>query len=172
MKKLLVILLFLVSTNASAGILLEPYMGYMSGSSSNTPKLKLTGPNYGARLGYAMPGLFFALDYTLGILEGKQNTTTLDYDHKASALVVGTDVDVLRLWAGYTFANELDQDGNNGVYEGSGFKFGLGYKIIEMPLSLNFEYLIDTYDELDGANLPVELKINTMFFSVSVPLEF
>lgn len=170
MKKLFVILSLLVATNANAGILLEPYVGYQIGqlkdSADNKPDV--TGMGYGARVGFTLPLVFFAFDYSAAALDYEYQSTKLDADYTAMAAVVGVSLPLIRLWAGYNFSAELDVDGD--TYKGAGMKAGLGFKLPVLPISLNAEYIINDYDEKDpGTTQGVDHT--GVFVSISAPLD-
>ena len=176
MKKLLVIFSILVSVNtiganANAGILIEPYVGYhIGGTEQGTTENDVTGLGYGARLGWTLPLVFIALDYSTAGVELEPTTgATSDADYTATGLVVGASLPVIRVWAGYNFSAELDVEGGSD-YEGTGMKAGLGFKMPLLPISFNLEYIINEFDEANGASLAQDLEAKTLFLSISAPL--
>lgn len=172
MKKLLVILSLLVGTNASAGILLEPYVGYQVAKNSGVSEGDIKGLGYGARLGWTMPLLFVAFDYSMAAAKYEPDAGgEADWDYTAMGVVVGASLPVIRVWAGYNFSAELEQEGGAGTFEGSGMKAGVGFKMPVLPISFNVEYLTNTYDEIDGSSIS-DLKHKGLFVSVSAPLTF
>jgi hypothetical protein len=176
MKKVLVILAIFVSTNAFAGILLEPYLGYASGkvTQSGQTDIKVTGMGYGARLGYALPLIFIAADYSMQKTSAKQGSNpSIDADVSDIGLVVGANLPIIRLWAGYDFKSKVDM-GSNGYMTGKGMKVGVGYKLPAIPVSFNFEYIMDNYDKniSGGVTTATDKDAKVMFLSVSAPLMF
>ncbi len=176
MKKLLVIVaLSLGFTSVShANLLLEPYLGYEMGkttSSGTESKTELV--NLGGRIGWASPiMLWLALDVNLG-MNGKvkpDGSADQDATRNSYYAVAGLDFPILvRGWVGYGFTNELKLD--NGKYEGTGMKLGVGFTGLPF-VSLNLEYLTDSYDKFDGASLSTKTELSSYMLSVSLPLEF
>src|SRR5690606_21527118 len=110
MKKLLIALTILVSTNASAGILLEPYLGYNAGKTtqSGSEDGDITGIGYGLRVGWTLPLLFVGLDYSLHDVDIKDSSGKESADVKNLGLVVGASLPIIRVWAGYNFSSEVE----------------------------------------------------------------
>jgi len=171
MKKYMIasLMAFALISQAQAGILIEPYLGYIfsadtketgSGSGSFDYKYDYSGLNYGGRLGYSTFGLQVGLDYNMASYdyETSNSTTKLKdaYDFNAFGAFVGFKFPVLlRVWGTYYFNAELkDKDsGSGGVYTPSGSKFngngfGLGAGFTGLPfVNINLEYRSFTYDE-------------------------
>lgn len=177
MKKLAVILALFMSVNASAGLLLEPYVGYALGKRENadgTGKGDVTGLGYGGRIGWTLPLVFFAFDYSMGGFETKDKDSGIkfDTDHTAMALVAGVSLPVVRLWAGYLFDAEVEAKtgGSTVKFEGNGMKAGLGFKPVPfLPLSLNAEYIMTEYDKANGTTLATKRENKMFFISISAP---
>jgi len=175
MKKYLIIAVVLFSTSSFAGTLIEPYLGYFRGtieqknvvgSASDT-----TGIGYGARLGITFPLIFVALDYSTANVDVKP---PVGAKTKADTSMLGLDVGVssplgLRAWGGYSFQSQFKDKDSNDTYKGKGFKVGLGYKLPLLPLSLNLEYLVNTYDKVNSVTLSNKEELKALFFSVSAP---
>lgn len=196
MKKILAIALITLGfQSAQAGWLVEPYLGYNMGSFSGKTKVGGTeidasdnGLGFGARFAYDFIGLFAGIDYSM-------MSTTIKYDKPAGSkddkadhsklfAVVGYSLPAipLRFWAGYAFSNAWTVKGTDGAsdtkYTGSAFKFGGGYTVIPM-LSLNLEYVINSYDKWSSggssgnvSDAYSDFKSSAIFFSASVPLSF
>lgn len=175
MKKLLIVLSLMISANAFAGILFEPYLGYHLAGTEQTGSTDadVTGVGYGARVGWTLPLVFFALDYSAASLDIKADdgTPKLDGDYTALGAVVGASLPIFRLWAGYNFSSQMDIEGQ-GKAKGNGMKAGLGFKMPVLPISFNLEYIINQYDKLGSISLTNDLKQKGIFFSVSAPLSF
>ena len=90
----IVVTVFCFAVPARAGILIEPYVGYNLLASTMTfgagaggaldgqsVKLSDTGLGYGLRLGYSLPMVFFAADYSMSNLSSsvteKQSCTSV-----------------------------------------------------------------------------------------------
>lgn len=174
MKKILIIVALMFSVNSFAGILLEPYVGYHIAKSkqSGSPSSDITGAGYGARIGWTLPLVFVAFDYSGGSLTEKNSGgTSEDFTYTAMGAVVGASLPLLRLWAGYNFSSTAKFK-TSGKLEGDGMKAGVGFKMPVLPISFNVEYTIDTYDKLNGSSFTPEEKQSGVFLSVSAPLTF
>jgi hypothetical protein len=176
-KLAIVALALSYGAHANAGFLLEPYIGYAAGTLSGSSSVAgvtvtggdATGVGYGARVGYALPLVWFAADYTMYNLTIKTGSASNSGTGTNLAADVGVSLPFVRLWGGYTVGREIKS--NNQTYKGKGLKAGIGLSFIPM-LSINLEYLMTTYDAIaiTGAG-NVTLKDNTAFVSVSVPFD-
>lgn len=173
MKKLLIILSLTMSTNAFAGILLEPYVGYAIGTieQSGSADSDFKGMGYGARVGWTLPLIFVALDYSKasGTTESP-GTPDVDTDASNLGVVVGASLPIIRLWAGYNFQAKVQDEGSPEA-TGNGMKVGLGFKLPVLPISFNAEYIMTTFDEYDNQPLTPEVDSKTIFVSVSAPFD-
>lgn len=169
MKKLLVIMALVFTTSqASAGILLEPYVGYHMAKAEGSVEGDITGLGYGGRLGWTLPLVFFAFDYSMAGTEYESDSGgKADWDYTAMGLVVGASLPVIRVWAGYNFTAEMEQE-SGATFEGSGMKAGLGFKLPVLPISFNLEYILNEYDEIDGTSID-SVDQKGLFLSVSAP---
>ncbi len=190
MKKLFGIMAIALgmSSAAHAGLLVEPYLGYMFGDH----KWKISGTSteytdsfggaaYGLRLGYKFVLPWVALDYTGYSGKAKNGVpggTDFDYSGSALGAVVGVDLPVMfRFWAGYGFQNNLTKkySGADLKFTGGYTKVGVGFKGFPM-VSINAEYIINKYDKVDGGSGVVNVDsafstydANLMMLSVSMP---
>ncbi len=167
---------------AKAGIFVEPYAGYGLGSYDDGAgeKGKVSAVSLGARIGGEMNMLFIGADVSKQ-MSGKikaDNAGGTDEKFTGTQLygVVGANLPILRLWAGYGLLNEIKMDsvlGDVTVDGGSHIKLGVGFKIIPM-VSLNVEYLIEKYKKIEvaGISQDTDFKSNTLLLSASVPLSF
>lgn len=192
MRKLLGIIAITLgmSSAANAGILVEPYLGYMLGDlkwkvvgTSTEYTDSLGGVAYGLRLGYKFVLPWVALDYTGYGGKAKNGVPGgSDYDYSGSALggIVGVDLPVMfRFWGGYGLQNNMTQKGTNGnadlKYTGSYTKVGVGFKGFPM-VSINAEYIMNKFDKVDGGTGAVNtdtvfstFDANLLMLSVSMP---
>lgn len=174
---------------ASAGLLLEPYLGYGMGNISATSKVgnvdaggTTNGIGAGLRLGYKLPVMFwFAADYGM-ITGGKAKFSSQDYDAKGSDLWLDVGVDLpvlLRIWAGYGIQNtyDIDVNGTSDKYTGgSNMKLGLGFTFLPL-VSLNLEYMMysfadNEYGSVGNKSIDTYYKDhsqNNLLVSVSLP---
>lgn len=158
MKKILIAMMIMVAGfNASAGIMVEPYLAYnLVGDFDN---VDTSGVNYGARLGYSLPALFsLGLDYNMGTYDHDGT----DVDHTKFGAFVAVDLPILaRAWASYYFSAKAEA----GASEVDGDGFGLGVGLTMLPfVSLNLEYRslsydgnVDASEVLVGVSLPLDL---------------
>lgn len=175
-----------ISSFAHAGILIEPYLGYEMGdlkraqplSSEFTDKLSANG--MGMRLGYKFLLPWVALDYTTFSGKAKNGDPALtDYDYTKSQLgaVAGVDLPLIRGWVGHGFSNNFTQKdaGGDVKYTGTYTKVGVGFGFIPF-VSLNAEYIINTYEKIDIGGTELQVKNifdtfdhKTLLFSISAP---
>jgi hypothetical protein len=182
MKKsiLNILLLALLSPSILAGLLIEPYVGYnlgmssdykatVSGAAGAYKSSPTAGPEYGGRLGYSFLGLFVAADYSMLSFDSKDTITTLDgsavtgtedkssVDQTAMGLAVGYELPILlRVWGKYLF--DVGWDVNNTTLtpttteeiSGSGIAVGLGFTALPF-LNIYAEYQSVTMDTVDKA---------------------
>lgn len=191
MKKILCLFLLLAASNAQAGFLIEPYLGFSLGSGEDGNTLKTeydqNSTFLGARLGYQTLGLMFGLDYTKGTeseFEIKSTTSTVKQDADQSTLgfFVGYNLPVmLRAWAAYYVSSNIELQSGASVgdeYKGNGYGLGLGFTGLPF-VSLNLEYRMMTFDELKDNSTGVtstlsgtnEIDYNQVMLSVSLPLD-
>lgn len=171
MKKLVVVLAMMLGMSgvAQAGVLIEPYLGYEFGKTSD-PDGKTTGTVLGARLAYTLPAfVWLGLDATMGVSETFDPDTgsSRDGNRETVSAVVGVDLPVLlRVWAAYGFHNKFKTD-SGADFEGKNMKLGVGFTGLPF-ISINFEYIKDEFDEPS----PLDMKAEMYMLSVSLPLEF
>ncbi len=174
MKKLALILSLFMGVNASAGLLLEPYAGYAIGNSEyadGSDKADVTGLSYGGRIGWTLPFVFFALDYSIGNTDFKYDDgSKIKSEHTTMAAVAGVNLKIVRLWAGYIFDTEAEDKDGTLKFEGNGMKAGIGFKPLPViPLSFNLEYGLHEYDKANGLTLGSNLETKVLLLSVSAP---
>ena len=181
MKKMwLVIALFLgFSGAAHAGVMIEPYLGYEMGTTSGSSPGKTTFTNFGARLAWRAPLMFWAgLDANLGMSGQIKPDSGSDYDAKRTTYyaVAGVDLPILlRGWVGYGFSSTLKmEDSVHSKSSGTTTKVGIGFTGLPF-ISLNLEYLKDNIDKVEtdsGTVNSPNLDHSSYMLSVSLPLSF
>lgn len=157
--KILLIMLALVlnlASRASAGLLLEPYVGYQTLLFDATfgdavgpftgqgLKVDGSGLGFGIRAGYGLANIFFALDYSSVNLKGTikeqpagGNLTASDLTLTALGLTAGASLGIVRPYLGYILDNQ-SKSSTSTTY-GTSIKIGVGFSL--MPkLTLNAEY--------------------------------
>ncbi len=183
-------LVFLVTSAvlpASAGILVEPYLGLEKGktvteSGVNSATHDGSAVVLGARLGYTLPILFwFGVDYSL-TTGGKGKTSNAifaqDYDYTRSDLyaVAGFDFPILvRAWFGYGLMNEIKTTANSitANYNGGAHtKVGVGFTGLPF-VSVNVELYNHAATKVDGNSfLPgFNFKDAGFLLTASLPLD-
>lgn len=197
MKKLILALSVLgLTSTASAGFLVEPYLGYEMETLKGTQKGggdlsgKGSAINLGARVGYKFGmGLWLAADPQMTMKSTfKIDDSTGDYKFARTTtwLDVGYDFPMMaRLWAGYALSNEFTITSEGGGTSsdtkfkgGSSMKVGLGFRL--MPtVNLSFEYLMNKYKDVEsgGATAPMtdfydKFDDNAIVVGVSFPFHF
>lgn len=176
MKKLLAVYAICMGfvSVSQAGLLVEPYLGYETGTTQNSSG-KLDGSQLGLRLAYTAPVMFWAgIDATTGISATVKPDVGSSEGVKRTTLagVVGMDFPILvRAWVAYGFSNELKTETSNSKLKGSSYKVGVGFTGLPL-VSLNLEYLSESFNDVDGVTLSPEFKNNSYVLSVSLPWEF
>lgn len=182
MKYFLSFLCLFYTVSSSAGIFLEPYVGYLSAKHTgkwdnyvdklDLPSDSASGAAFGARAGYGIGPLGLALDFmTTGTLKEENNFESKMTNIGATVML---GLPIVRFWAGYIFSSQLklETDDLSGTEKGSGFKVGAGWSIFPL-LSLNLEYLMLNYDSMSYDDFQdTTRKTNAILLSVSVPIVF
>ena len=173
-KLLLASCLFLVLgiNQSSAGLLLEPYLGYGLGMVEGVGvDDTVTGSNFGARVGYQTFGLMLGGVYEMTPSSTRTNTITdaeTDYGSRSMiGVFAGYDFPLfVRAWASYYLnISSEDKDGNDtsDSYD-SATSVGVGLTFLPF-VSLNIEYRMI---ELAGSSSSFDS--NEILASVSLPL--
>ncbi|MGZ3772772.1 MAG: outer membrane beta-barrel protein [Pseudobdellovibrionaceae bacterium] len=175
MKKFLAVFAVMMgfASASHANILIEPYLGYEMGKTKDYSAGTATGSQMGLRLGYALPIFFWAaLDATTGTVSLKPDSgSAQDAKRTTVSGVVGFDFPILvRAWAGYSLMDELNAS-TSGKYKGSATKLGVAFTGLPF-ISLNFEYVTESFNELAGTALSTNLKNDSYIVSVSLPFKF
>ncbi len=176
MKKLItVIFSFLIfQQNASAALLLEPYLGYHAGKIDLGGESNISGLSFGARVGYQDLGLMLGLDAMTGVWSDSASSSNADDTPKDYGFFVGYNFPVMmRVYGAYGFSSDLERKRNNATtdFSGSFMKFGVGFTMLPL-VSLNLEYLSHSYDEANSNSLSTEVDTKLYGVTISVPLEF
>ena len=141
----LVALLF--TFNANAGIYIEPKIDYSFLTLESTlPAGSLKGSMVGARLGYSLPLLTLALDYSKGDLDaelGAGASITGTSTRTGATLIFAPPILPFNVLVGY-FNADLDTSINN--YSGDGTKLGVMFTMLPF-ININLEYFTTSYDK-------------------------
>lgn len=175
MKKAISLFLFLTvfAGFAHAGILIEPNVGYDTGTtkavdiSDFESSSTVSGVSYGLRLGYKFLVPWVALDYSLADLKSEGT----DIKRTALGAVIGADLPIgLRIFGGYGFDNKLKVEGGS-EFSGTYTKVGLGMSLVPM-IALNAEYIMHKMEKIDDADIDTSYKkweYNSIYLSLSIP---
>jgi len=158
------IFVMIFSLRVSAGVFIEPVVGYaMGGPENSSTSYDSTGLMYGGRGGFSTMGFDIGAEYLMGQLEWEKGGVTTNADHTYISAYVGYSLPVmLGVRAGYVFSNKYKT--SSGENTGSGFSLGVAYSVMPF-VKLNFDYKMLKYDDNS-------VKDNEMFFSLSAPIGF
>ena len=160
---------------AHAGLYLEPYASYATGSwSESSTNQNMNGLTYGARVAYSFP-----LGFQLGADVSSGNWTdnsTPSYNVQPTDLGIyaGYDFPILvHVWLTYDVSSQLKytQNSSSDTFKGSAFKLGIGFKVLPL-LSINFDYEMGTYNKDNNNNTNAYGNLTDKMFMVglSIPL--
>lgn len=176
MKKILAILAlsFCFTSVSQAGWMFEPYLGYEFGKMKDNLGGETTATNLGLRVAYTLPVLvWFGLDGTQSLTGNFKADTGPNSDLSRTTIygVVGVDLPILlRAWAGVSLSNEMKfKDYGDNKLKGNGYKLGVGFTALPF-VSLNLEYINDTFTEFGGVSASPDAKHSSYMLSVSLPL--
>lgn len=179
----------LTSVAASAGLLVEPHLGYNLHSSTKkgTDTISSNGAQYGARLGVQHLGIMGGLDYTHSnyTAETKPTSGASDKDEKKRdelGLFVGYKFPVMvRAWVGYNFLAKESQKTlgpTSGTkvgeyYKGHSTEIGVGFTGLPF-VSINLSYKMLSYnkqnDTVTTTALNPKFEPKEVILGVSIPL--
>lgn len=167
---ILLIALVLPFTFAQADVLVEPMIGYETGTLDyeTTPPGALEdqgtkGAGMGARLGYDALGLQLAFDYYKGSFKDDDDET---YKTTELGAFIGYNFWFLRAYAAYLFSVKDEDDG-----KAKGYKIGASF----YPLSwvaLSFEYKTYEFDPVQGVDYKLDAVYSGGAFILSFPFRF
>lgn len=177
----LILSLFIV-TPASAGLLLEPVVGYNLGGfeidSDGWDKENMRGPSVGGRIGYQNFGFQIGLDYLRSNLDIDDKDFKKDLAMNEFAGFVGFEFPILlRVYAGYIFSATGDSEYDNGTRnvdakfkDGTGVKMGVGFTGLPF-IDINFEYRKGTFKEykLGSTKHEDDTDYNSFMIGLSLP---
>ena len=178
MKRIFAILAVLIlgSQSAQAGIMIEPYLGYVVGGEIDDgggATADPAGTLFGARLGFRTLGFMAGVDYQTGTIEAQDwtdNAEDSDSDVTDLGVFVGYEFPILfRVYFSYFFDSKSEPEGSTGELEGSGTRLGVGYTGLPF-VAINLELLSHSYDEFDGSALSSDFTADSYVLSVSLPL--
>jgi hypothetical protein len=168
MRKLSLVCLLsvFISTSASAGFLIDPYLGTgqfkstidITGASEDTETITATG----ARIGYSFLLFSAGIDYQMASVDKDKVTST--------SIFVGVDMPILvRAWAEYFVSSDYDRDDGQDVTFKDGASLGIGFTGLPF-VSLNVELQNVNY-EIETSGSKFDVKTAATVFSISLPLD-
>jgi len=154
------IFVMIFSLRVSAGVFIEPVLGYAMGNQEeSSAKNDSTGLMYGGRGGFSTLGFDLGVEYLMGELE----KSSAKEDHTYISAYAGYSLPIMLAFrAGYVFSSTIKRTATE--VTGNGLSFGASYSIMPF-VKLNFDYKKLDYNS--GA-----VKDNEMFFSLSAPIGF
>lgn len=190
---LITLMAFFSSIVANAGILVEPYGGYVldgTGTSGYTYAgdydHKYTSPIYGGRLGLKISRLFGGVDYSIQEFKLKSTQNSESYKDKVKKEQTGAFIGLVfpnvRFWGTYFLKGEIKGKSDNGDYvtsndkynKMSGYGVGLGFSPVRF-ISFNLEYRSMKYKQSISSGLSNEasyskkLNLKEIMLSLSFP---
>lgn len=195
MNLILGLVLLMLTQLASAGLLVEPQLGYvLSNSFKGSAKFNSVDSNidtsgsgvlFGGRLGGQFLGVMAGLNYDhmTGTSECKSCSPAEDQDISSTNLgvFVGYNAPILvRAWLAYNFSSKLTfENDTNSVdkgdyYKGKSTQIGVGFTGLPI-VSLNFIYTMYDYDEgkIAGTTYSMSgLEPKEYALSISAPFNF
>lgn len=175
---LILIVAFFMINPAKAGLLIEPLVGYSTGSFDGESSSDFSGTSYGGRLGYQNLGFQMGLDYLNSSLTmDDSDYSKLEFSEWAG--FVGFEFPILlRVYAGYIFtaSGETKYDSGAGkqlleVTGGTGSKFGVGFTGLPF-LDINLEYRKGSFSEFDLGGTTFNQSIDYQSYMLSISLPF
>jgi len=181
-QALILIVFVTFISQAQAGLLIEPVVGYNLGAKVDTDVDGVgevsggTGPSYGGRLGYTTLGLQLGFDYLKSTLAMDDDLVDEDVNLTEMGAFVGFKFPVLlRVYAGYIFSAKADTEvaGSKLEYtDGSGTKVGIGFTGLPF-VNINVEYRSGKFDTLESGGVEIDSKAtySSLMLSASLPFD-
>ncbi len=187
MKKVLLLLLAVgLTSNAQAGVYIDPFLGLNSSSTTATTasgakaNSSSSGIDYGARLGYKFSSpWFFAAEYTGGSGKDDGESSSNDYTKTILGTVIGYDIGKHLLAAGYGFSDKLTYKSSPELeIKGTNIKLGYAYKATN-KVNINLDLVIPNYTKASAAGNEIEISqvfskftVTSILLSVSFPIGY
>ncbi len=158
---------------AHAGLLLEPYVGYVSGTAKGETSTDYTGSSLGARVGFTMLGFGIGADYEANTIVDDGSPKS-DFTRGEAGLFLAYKFPILfRLYATYvpTSSIYVKQSGTTTTLEkGTATKIGLGYTGFPF-ININLEFNSAEYKEAKGLGT-LTPKVTTSGYALSISAPF
>ena len=175
--KYLLSFILLISLNANASFLIEPFAGMnFNGqfqADGATDKDNFSGTMYGGRAGVEKMGFMIGMDARISNWEIDDNNNS-ELSTTSYGFFAGYNFPMLlRVWGTYVFGGDGTVKDSGDFLKGSGFILGIGYKVFPF-ISLNFESGNLKFSEFEteaGVNDSGRSDEATYYLlSVSIPL--
>ena len=168
--------LMIAAPTAQAAVLLEPYVGYHTGSykwqGAGQEEVDMKGMSYGARLGYSSAiGFMVGADFMKGAWQDS-DTPKADIDLTDLGIFVGYDFPVMvRVYGVYGLSSKATASYTGGEtdIDGTSLKLGVGFTVLPL-VSVNLEYYTSTLET--DTSPAAEMDVAMYGLSVSLPFEF
>lgn len=178
-KSLSVVFLFLtLAQSVNASLLLEPYVGYMSGTIKQNSSSNVTGTDFGARIGYStMIGLAFGAEYEGASLTDDASIKSTYTIGDLGAFISFKFPVLFRVYG--TFVPSSTVKGSSNISfnlnKGTSTKLGLGFTGLPF-ININLEYYTSSYTEFEALGIKSTLSpsstSSTIGLGVSAPFYF
>ena len=165
-----------VNQSAQASLLLEPYLGYVTGKRDMSTSNNFTGTEYGARVGYSMLGFAIGADYQAVSVTDDGSPKT-DLTSGDLGLFVAYKFPVLvHAYASYFPSPEakFSNSGASGTYKsGNVMKLGVGFTGFPI-VNVNLEYISGTYGKASAGGFEADInpKMTTSAYAISISAPF
>ena len=176
--KFLAILIFIAYGSAQAGLLLEPFVGYVSGSQKQTTTANFTGTIYGARAGFSFLRFAVGADYTGGNFTDDSTPKFTLTSGDVGGFVSYKFPILFRIYGAYVPSAKLKGSSSISSFtlqKATAMKLGLGYTGLPF-VNINIEYLSSSYEEIvsSGITTPLSPKSTSTAYGVtlSAPYDF
>ncbi len=163
----------ILTPRAHASLLLEPYLGYHTGTVKNPNSVDMSGVSMGGRLGLQNLGLMGGIDYMTGSWTAKSTPSATVTPSDLSVFVGFNFPIMLRVYAEYGLSSALKfaTSAGNDTDKGTNIKLGVGFTTFPL-ISINVEYIAGTYTKHDGGSLNPTVTDSMLGLTVSLPLTF
>jgi hypothetical protein len=161
---------------AKAGILLEPYLGYVSGSQKQSSKNNFTGTEAGARVGYSFFGFALGADYITASYTDDASPKDTITEGELGAFVSFKFPILFRVYASYVPSSELkvkNSSVSSTLKDGSATRVGVGFTGLPI-VNINFEIVSADYGKATalGTTSTLSPKSTTTGYALSVSAPF
>ncbi len=169
----------MLSPSAHASLLLEPYIGYVSGKNEmGSSNSNFTGSELGARVGFSNMGFALGVDYDVAKYTDDSSPKADLTSNDLGVFVAYKFPILLRAYLTYVPSPELKSKTSvSDITFSSGNLTKLGVGFTGFPfININLEYIMATYGKgsVGGftGDLPSKFKTTAYAISVSAPFNF